>query len=381
MDTRVTEGQKTPKQPRLARACAPQQDPCWWCAMLCVLVCGCNLLRPAPARQTAEPPAATRVAQSSNQVAAPPPPRAATTATPTGQTPQPLAVRTTIVDPPPAPASNPAPTAQPAKSNQKLLVPGAWAKVQTSHTVTTSVANPRTPRTTVTYMPRETAAAIVIKGPPRQPEPRWSRIAVPLCLGMGVGAVLIALVFRAKRRVRVPSVRKAHNDELFLPSEFKLRDSAIQPEAPLGMLAPEKPACSSKMELLVSVLASTTNAICFLASKIPLKRVGTACQAVWQRTSTPLPATSEQCSSRPLSPEAADSKGGESSATVASPAENAVLGKPAESAPSPTSASPGSPASEPLEAPMLEPITASKVADEAVGAPRQPSREAPIHVS
>lgn len=378
MDTRVTEGQKRPKQPRLARACATHQDPCWWCSMLCVLVCGCDLLKHAPARQTAEAPAATRVAQSSNQVAAPPTPRPATIATPTGHTPQPLADRTTIVDPPPAPASNPAPTARPAKSNQKL--PGASAKVQTSHTVTNSVANPRTPQTTVTYMTREAATAIVIKGPPRQPEPRWSRTS-PLCLGMGVGAVLIALVFRDKRGFRVPSGRKAHKDELFLPSEFKLKDSAIRPEAPLGILAPEKPACSSKMELLVSVLASTINAIRFFVSKFPLERVGTACQAVWQRMSTPLPAISEQSSSRPLSPEAADPGSGESSATAASPAEYAVQSKPAESVPSPPSANPGVPASEPLEAPTLEPKTASKVADETVSAPSQLSREAPVHVS
>jgi hypothetical protein len=381
MDTRVTEGQKRPKQARLARAYAPHQDPCWWCAMLCVLVCGCDLLKPASARQTAEPPGATRVAPNSNQVAAPPPPLAATTATPTGHTSQPLAVRTTIVDPPPARALNPAPRAQPAKSNQNLLVPDAPAKVQTSHTVTNSVANTPTPQTTVTYIPREAAAAIVIKGPPRPPEPPWSRIAVPLSLGMGLGAGLVALVFSAKRRFRVPSVRKARKDELFLPSEFKLRDSAIQPEAPFGMLAPEKRAGRSKMDLLVSVLASTTKAIRFLVSKLPMERIGTACRAVWQRMSTPLPAIPERCSSRPLSPEAADSKSRESSATVAS-TENAVQGKPAESAPSPPSANPGVPASPLVATPTLdEPLTASEVAGEAVSAPRRPSRETPVRVS
>jgi len=381
MDTRVTEGQKRRKQPWLARAHVPHQKPCWWCAMLCVLVCGCDLLKPAPARKTAEPPAATRVAPNSNQVAAPPPPRAATTATPTGPTPQPVAVRTAIVEPPPAPASNPAPRAQPAKGAQNLLVPGASAKVQTSHTVTNSVANAPRAQTTVTYMPREAAAAIFIKGPPHPPEPPRSRLAVPLCLGMGLGAGVVALVFSAKRRFRVPSVRKARKDGLFLPSEFKLKDSAIQPEAPFGMLATEKPVHRSKMELLVSVLASTTNAIRFLVSKLPMERIATACRAVWQRISAPVPAIPEQCSSAPLSSAAADAKSGEISATVASP-ENGAQGEPADRPPSPPSANPGVPASPPVATPTLdEPLTASEVADEAVRAPKQPSREAPVRVS
>lgn len=187
MDTKVTEGQKWRKQSWLARAYIPHQKWCWWCAMLCVLVCGCDLLKPAAARKTAEPPATTRVAPNSNQVAAPSPPPAATTTTPTGPTPQPVAVRTAIVDPPPAPASNPAPMAQPAKGAQSLLVPGASAKVQTSHTVINSVANTPTPQTTLTYISREAAAAIVIKGPPRPLEPPRSRIAVPLCFGMNMG--------------------------------------------------------------------------------------------------------------------------------------------------------------------------------------------------
>jgi hypothetical protein len=383
MDTRVTDGQKQRKQSWLARAYVRHPKPCWWCAMLCVLVCGCDSLKPAPARQTAEPPAATRVAPNSNQVAAPPPPPAAITATPTGPTPQPLAVRTAIVDPPPAPALNPAPKAQPAKSNHNLVVPDAPAKVQTSHTVTNSVANTTTAQTTVTYMPREAAAALVIKGPPRPPEPPRSRIAVTLCLGMGLGAGVVALVLSAKRRFRVSSVRKGRKEELFLPSEFKLRDSAIEPGAPFGLLAPEKPVCRSKMELLVSVLAGTTNAIRFLVSKLPMERIGTACRTVWQRISAPVPAIPEPCSSTPLSSVAADSESGEISATAASP-ENGVPGKPAESPPSPPSADrcPDVLASPPVATPTLdEPLTASEVADEAVRAPRQPSTEAPVPVS
>jgi hypothetical protein len=197
---------------------------------------------------------------------------------------------------------------------------------------------------------------------------------------MGLGAGVVALVFSAKRRFRVSSFRKGRKDELFLPSEFKFRDSAIQPEGPFGMLAPEKPV--SKMELLGSVLASTANAIRFLVSKLPMEQVGTACRAVWQRISAPVPAIPEQCSSTPLSSAAADSKSGESSATVASP-ENGVQGKPAESTPSPPSADrcPDVPASPPVATPTLdEPVTASEVADEAVRAPKQPSREAPVPV-
>jgi hypothetical protein len=381
MDTRVTDGQKRRKQSWLARAYEPHRRRCWWCAMLCVLVCGCDLLKPAPARQTAEPPAVTRAAPNSNQVAAPSPPPAATTATPTSPTPQPLAVRTAIVDPPPAPALNPAPRAQPAKNNQNLLVPDVQAKVQTSHTVTNSVAKTPTPQTTVTYIPREAAAAIVIKGPPRPPEPPWSRIAVPLCLGMGLGAGLVALVFSAKRRFRVPSVRKARKDELFLPSEFKLRDSAIQPEAPFGMLAPEKPVRRSKIKLLVSVLASTPNAIRFLVSKLPMERIGTTCRAGWQRISASVPAIPEQRSSTPLSSSAEDSKRGEISAIVASP-ENGVQSKLTESPPFPPSANSGVPASPPVATPMLdEPLSVSEVAGEAVRAPREPSREASVPVT
>lgn len=348
MDTRATEGQRRPKL---------HQHPFCWCAMLCVLACGCDLVKPAHTRQTAEPLAATSEAQSSDQIEAPPLPRGATSATPAGHTPHLMAVPTAIVDPPPAPALNPVPTAQPAKSNQKVLFAGSQAKVQTNHTVTDSAAKPQPPQTTVTYMPREAAAAIVIKGPPRQPEPPSSRIAVALCLGMSVGAVLVVLLFYAKRRFSVPSFPKARREELFLPSEFKLRDSAIEPQAPLGMLAPEKPVCRSKMELLVSVLVGTTNAGRFLVSKLPLERVGMACQTVRQRMSASLPAISEQCSSEQLPSEAADSKSGELSTTAASPAENGVQSKPAENPPSARSAIP---ASVPLEEPTQDSIALAR---------------------
>ena len=304
--------------------------------MLCVLVCGCNLLKPAPARETAEPPAVTKVAPNNNQVAAPPPPPVTITAAPTGPTPPPLTARTAIVDPPPASALNSAPRVQPAKRNQNPLVPDAPAKVQTGRTVTNSVVNASTTQIKVTYMPREAAAAIVIKGPPRRPEPPRSRIAVPLCLGVGLGAGLAALVFSGKRRFRLRSVGNARKEELFLPSEFKLRDSAIQPDAPFGMLAPEKPVCGSKMELLVSMLASTTSAIRFLVSKLPLERIVAAGRSLRQQICSPAPAIPEQCSSTPPSSTAADSKSDEIPATAASP-ENGVQGKPAESIPSPLS--------------------------------------------
>jgi hypothetical protein len=381
MDNRVTAGQKRRRQSWLASAYMAYQKACGWCGMLCMMVCGCNLLKPAPARQTPQPPAATIEVQNGDQAPAPAPPPAASTATPTGPTPQSLAVRIAIVDPPPAAALNPVPRAQPAKSNQSLRVPTAPTTAQTSHAVTNSVGNPPPPQTTVTYIPRAAAAAMVIKGPPRAPEPPWSRVAVPLCLGMGVGAGVVALAFSAKRRSRAPSVRDARKDELFLPSEFKLRDSAIQPEAPFGMLAPIKPERRSKMELLVSAFASATNAIRFIVSKFPMERTGTACRVGRQRTSAPVSAIPEQCVSKPLSSAAPDSKIGELSAAAASP-ENGEHGKQAESPPSPPSAKLGVPSGSPVATPTPDkPLTEPKVVEEAVRAPRQPSREAPVAVS
>jgi len=383
MDTRVTAGQKRQKQSWPVRAYVPHQRRCWWWVLVCIVVCGCNLLKPAANRQTAAPPTVTIVAPSSSQVAAPPPPPLATTdttATSPGTPPQPLPVRTAIADPLPAPALNPAPKTRPAKSNQNLRVTTAPAKVQSSHRVTNSVANTPTQQTTVTYIPREAAAAMVIKGPPRPPQPRSSRIAVPLCLGIAVGAGAVALFFIAKRRSRL-SIRKGRKDELSLPSEFKLRESAIQPEAPFGMLAPEKPQRRSIRELLVPLLASMTPAIRFLVSKVPVDGIVMACRAVWQRISVPAPAIADKCSSTPQSSASADSKFGEVPATVPSP-ELGVRGKPAESASSTTSAKSVVPASPPVAAPSLDkPLTVSEVTGEAMRPPRQPSKEAPIPVS
>jgi hypothetical protein len=189
---------------------------------------------------------------------------------------------------------------------------------------------------------------------------------------MGLGAALVALVLGAKRRFAVPSVRKAHRHDLFLPSEFKLKDSAIEPSAPFGMLAPEKRVRRSKMELLVSLLASTASAIRSLASKLPVERASNFCRSAWQRISAP-PATPEQCSSEPLSPGAADSKGAEVPVVVESqhaPAEAAAKGTPVESHAFPPSANPVVPVSAPVEAPSLEAKSAEKsaekVADQAV---------------
>jgi hypothetical protein len=338
IDTRATAGQK--RLPKLARTYAR-----WWFAMLCVFVCGCDSLKPAHTRRTADPHAAIEMTESSSQ-AGTPPPRAATGAALTDPTPQPPDVQAKIVDPPPAPALHLALTAHPPKTNHKLLLPGATAGVQASHAPTNSAANLHPPQTTVTYMPRAAAAAIVIKGPPRQPQPPSSRIGVTLCLGISVGAGIVAIVFYAKRRSSVPSVRKAQRQGLFLPSEFKLKDSAIQPEAPFGMLGRVNPESRSKVELFVSAVTATTNASRFLASKLRLDRVGEAFQAVRQRFSAPLPAFSEQCSSSALSAEAG--KPGETSDTTESLAGNGVQNKPAED---PPTVPPGATASAPLEAP------------------------------
>ena len=379
MDTTATEGQKRRKRSWLAWAYGPQQKPCWCCAMLCALVCGCGVLKPAPDRQNSEPPAATRSVPNNDQAEAPPSSSpAATTAASPAPALRPQVVRTAIVDPLPAPALHPAPKAQPAKSN--LFVPDAPARVQTNHNVTNSIANTTRAQTTVTYIPREAAAAMVIKGPPRPPKPTWSRIAVPLCFGIGVGAGLVALVFSAKQRFSLPSVRRARREELFLPSEFKLKDSAIQPGAPFGMLAPEKAECRSKTELLVTALASTTNAIRFLAGKLPTERIGTACRTAWQRISAPVPAIPKQCSSTPLSSAAADSKSDEISAPVASP-ERDVQGNPAESPNSLPSANHGVSASPPVATPTLDEPLSSEIAREAVRSPSQPAGEASLPVS
>jgi hypothetical protein len=383
MDTNATKGQKVPKGPKLSRDKAPHLY--WWCAILCVLVCGCGLLKPDHSKQTVESPASAQVTQSSDEPVASPPPETPTSVTPIDPTPQPQAIRTAITDPPPAPALNPLPMAQPTKSTQNLVLAGAPAKVQTKHSITGSVAKLPAPQTTVTYMPREAAAAIVIKGPPRPPpEPSWSRIAAPLCLGIAMGAMVVALVFRAKQHVGMPSGRKAHKDGLFLPTEFKLRDSAFQPGIPFGMLAPENRVRRSKMELMGSLFANTTNTIRSIARKLSMEREGAPCPVVRQRVSVPLPMLSSQCSSssKLVPPEAPDSKSAEISPATPpqdqdAPAENGTQGKPTES---PPSANPDIAEIKPLEAPTLESITTSKVAEEAVSAPK-PSAAAPVAVS
>jgi hypothetical protein len=367
MDTRVTEGQECRKQSWLARVYGPNRQLCWWCAILCAWVCGCNLLKTAQVRQTAEPPVSPEVASNDNQVAAPPPapaPSPATAAT-TSLTPQSPSVRTSIADPQPAPALNPVPKARPAKSNQILVVPDASPKVLTGHTFTKSIAKIPRPQTTVTYIPREAAAAIVIKGPPRPPQPTWSRIAVPLCFGIGIGAGLVAIAFTAKQRFVRPSVGKGRKEELFLPSEFKLRDSVIEPGAPFGMLAPEKPVCRSKLEGLVSVLGSTTNAIRFLASKL---RIGTACRAVWRRITTVEPAITEQGVPTSLSTAATDSKSAENVAKVQS-ADGDGQSKADESKASRLPADSAVSARQPVTAARAEPLPASEDAGKAISTP------------
>lgn len=358
MDTRVTERQKRRKQRCLSRAYAQY----CWCATLWVLACGCDLLKPTAARQTTPPPGAATAAQSNNPVAPPPPRLVRATASPADPIPQPHpaplspTAPSPIVTPRPAPALYSAPVDPPPKGAQLLLGSSAAAKAQTRHAVTNSVAKAPTPQSTVTYVPRDRGAAILIKGPPRQPEPRWSRKAAPLCLVLSAGALLVALVFRVKQRS--PSGRKAQTEELILPREFKLKDSAIQPEVPFGMLAPAKPARLSGREVLFSALACVPNGIRYLAAKLPMEWVGASGRAVWQRISATLSPNPEQRSAPPLTPVTVPNSG-EISGTRASQgaaAEKEAQGKPAGTLVCTNS---GIPAGAPPKAPA--PSTASKL--------------------
>ena len=150
------------------------------------------------------------------------------------------------------------------------------------------------------------------------------------------------------------------------------------------MLAPEKPECRSKLELLVSVLASITNALRFLVSKLPTEQVVMFCAAVWKRMSASLPAISKQSSAEPLSPKEEDSKSAQVSAIGAlqsTPAENGAQGKPAESPPSPSAPNHDVRESAPPEVPTLEPKKDANMAGEALSAPKEPCKETPVRVS
>jgi hypothetical protein len=160
----------------------------------------------------------------------------------------------------------------------------------------------------------------------------------------------------------IPSAGKGRKEELFLPSEFKLKESAIEPGAPFGMLAPKKPVCRSKLEGLVSVLGSTTNVIRFLASKL---RIGTACRAVWQRITTVEPAIAEQGVLTSLSTAAADPKGAENVTKMES-AEAGGQSKVDESKASKRPADSGTSARQPASVAGDVPLPASAVAGKVI---------------
>lgn len=232
MDTRVTERQK-----RRNQRCLPRiYGEYWWCATLCVLACGCDLLKPTTARQAPPPPGAATAAQSNNPVATPPTPLVRATASPADPAsqshpaPQSPAAPNPIATPRPSPTFYSAPADPPPKGAQLLLGSSASAKAQTKHTVTNSAAKAPMPQTTVTYVPRERGAAILIKGPPRRPEPRWSRKAVPLCLALSTGALLVALVFRVKQRL--PPAAKPKRKSLYCRANSNSKIRPSNPKSP-----------------------------------------------------------------------------------------------------------------------------------------------------
>ena len=376
LDTRADEGQQRPGQSRVVNQ-RRLQVFCLW-ALLCHVLCGCNLLKPGNARQTGEPSSA-KVAQTSTQVetaapaptSAPIPPPAHIAASPVGNA---------IADSPPPPVSEPTPARviprnnhrtppKPAASNQTLTVTGTATKPQSGPPALTPVSTPPKAETTVTYMPREAAAAMVIKGPPRQPEPPRSRMSFSLVLGMAAGALFVVLLFRTKRVVRVSSFRKGRSEELYLPGEFKLKDSAIQSEAPLGMLAPERPVRRTNTELLVSFLANITNACRSLLDKLPYDRAADAWESVLRRLSPSAPAIPElSASGSPVS-----AKPAETSVSTVSRAEIASQATPASTPSGPDVSAPARPVAESTK---QDPTPAAKLPDVAVPSAIQPPTEA-----
>jgi hypothetical protein len=161
----------------------------------------------------------------------------------------------------------------------------------------------RAPETSVTFVSGDAGTGIIIKGPPRQPRPSWSRTGVFLCIGLIVGAGTTALVLTSKRRRGFQGSGRADKDELRMPSEFKLKDSAIQPEARLGVLGSEERTRQSLSGLLGSACLFATNVVQFVGAKLPLEQVADALRALWLRVPSLVVVPGFSLVSLPASPE------------------------------------------------------------------------------
>ena len=317
---------------------------------------------------------------------APPPPSA------TGRF-QPFAPATVSAQPWLAPVS--APAAQPSKGAEKLIGPIGTAKEQATPgpaAMPGAADTPvTTPQTTVTYVPHNAGIGIVIKGPPRQPEHGRSQTGVLLCVGLSFGAATVALVSHAKRRRGFPVGRKNSNGGLRMPSEFKMKDSAIQPEAPLGMLAPAKPTRRSVVELLGSALLLAIHVVRFLAIRLPIRRLAEKLRALWLRVASleaqasPPPSPEQRPLEVPTPGEPKTSSNDVLPATAPTP-ERASAGKPMEAKPmekqpAATAAISSVPADKVQEPPAPRRATASKSAAEHAPAPAERHADAPVSVS
>jgi hypothetical protein len=351
------------------------------------------VLKPVVGRKTAKPAAVATPAQTGEVVVASSPSRTAPTPPSLTSTLQPLTPATVNAQPSLVPVS--APAAQPSKGAEKLVGLTARAKEQVAPgpAAKPAAADPpaRAAQTTVTYVPHNAGIGIIIKGPPRQPRNPWSHTGVLLYVGLGFGTVAVALVFHAKRRRSLPAGPKISNDGLRMPGDFKTKDSAIHPDAPLGMLAPAKPTRRSVVELLSSALLLAKHVAGFLAARLPAGRLTEMLRALWlQVASLKAPATSPpnlerqprevpppgdpKTSSHNVSPATSTTPAGASAA-------NPVEGKPMEKPPAAATASSSVPADKHVETPAPQPAPAGKSIAEDAPAPAEQRADTPVSVS
>jgi hypothetical protein len=93
-------------------------------------------------------------------------------------------------------------------------------------------------------------------------------------LALAVGLLIGLLVLSAKRSHRTFPARrpKAASDDLMMPGDFKMKDSAIQAATPIGILGPERSRHSSLGERFASASVATANFLRFIQSKVSAKK-------------------------------------------------------------------------------------------------------------
>ena len=265
MDTSATKLLKVRKCRGVTRA------PAWPLAnfgglatlILLLFLCGCNLLRPASPR-TATAPSAATPAKTNNLVSARPTPGGQTKpkATPPSQ---PQAVRETKTPP-----------VQPAKGAERLLATSLTAPqplTPDSRSRPAADKGPLTvPSTVVSVVPGPAGTQLIIKGPPRPPRLPSSRATPLTWVALGAAIVLGVLRLYSKRRRSVPASAKGAQNDLVMPGDFKMKESAIQPAAPTGILGIQAPRRLSLAERLTSAGLIALSFLRFVQRKISMKR-------------------------------------------------------------------------------------------------------------